>query len=67
MKKKTLKIKYLYYFKNSRSLPHTGIYLTALLPLSQPDNQRSGLASEGVVTAHLKPLFLQPITANSQL
>lgn len=31
-----------------------GSSLKILLPLTQPDNQLSGLASEGVVTAYLK-------------
>ncbi len=40
-----------------------GSSLTALLPLTQPDNQLSGLASEGIVTAYLKPLLIQSLTA----
>ena len=30
--------------------------------LRQPDNQLSGLASEGKVAAHCKPKIIQPLT-----
>ncbi len=50
-----------------KSQPHTGISLAALLALSQPDNQLSGLAGESDVATHRKPKLIQPLTTDNQL